>query len=359
MSTPTSPQDARRARLAAVAREAAREFDGKTERSLESLAITGGAVSFIAVAALAILVFQLDDAPISGPGSIGQYAAITGAVVAMVSFAAGRFIVVRRQRDRFRGFDYLDVFALAVAHGVIALLTWTLLSVILEDSFIGAQVFAVPLLVLSGAAAAVTGYLAFYSATHMDLMLLAVVLAVFLAEGIIASMLTASDPLWWQDHLSSLGVTGDFSALAFNLTLIVAGLIVTTLARYVTLAIPTPHPNGRRNMRVCLILVGVLLALVGVFHVDRFFWIHTFAASGMAIAFGVAAIGIRWWIPDMPKTFLALGWWFFAVILLLAVYFAFGIYTLTAVELVAGVLVFTWIIMLIRNAAALQADTRR
>ncbi|GAA1466695.1 hypothetical protein [Microbacterium thalassium] len=354
MSTSTSPQEGRRARLAAVVRE----FDGRTERSLESLAITGGVVSFIAVASLALLVFRLDAAPISGPGSIGQFAAISGAVVAMVSFVVGRFVVVRRHGERMRLPDYLDTLALAVAHGVIALLTWTLLSVILEESFIGAEVFALPLLVLAGAAAAVTGYLAFYSATHMDLMLLAVLLAVFLAEGIVASMLTASDPLWWQDHLSSLGVTGDISALAFNLTLIVAGLIVTTLARYVTIDIPTPHPTGLRNMRVSLILVGILLALVGVFHVDRFFWIHTFAASGMAIAFGVAAIGIRWWIPDMPKTFMALGWWFFAVILLLAVYYAFGIYTLTAVELVAGVLVFTWIILLIRNAAALQADTQ-
>ena len=33
-----------------------------------------------------------------------------------------------------------------------------------------------------------------------------------------------------------------------------------------------------------------------------------------------------------------------------------GYYTLTAVELVAGVLVFAWIILFIRNAAALQQD---
>jgi len=79
--------------------------------------------------------------------------------------------------------DYLDVAALAFAHGIIALLSWTLLAVILEDAFIGAEVFALPLLALSGTAAAMTAYIVFYSATHMDLPLLAVVLAVFLAEG--------------------------------------------------------------------------------------------------------------------------------------------------------------------------------
>jgi hypothetical protein len=44
------------------------------------------------------------------------------------------------------------------------------------------------------------------------------------------------------------------------------------------------------------------------------------------------------------------------VILVLAVLFATGYYTLTAVELVAGTAVFTWIILFIRNADALRRD---
>jgi hypothetical protein len=43
----------------------------------------------------------------------------------------------------------------------------------------------------------------------------------------------------------------------------------------------------------------------------------------------------------------------------LAVLFFVGYYTLTAVELVAGLLVFTWIILFIRNADALQQDSGR
>ncbi len=355
----TTPPDAprgRRDRFAAAARETAREFDGSTARSLESLALSAGVVSFVVVAALAVPVFRLQSAPISGPGSLGQYAALASAVVALVAFGAGLVIKRGRQAKTIGVLDALDVLALAIAHAVIAFLTWTLASVILEQSFIGAQVYPVAVLALAGAAAAVTAYFAFSSAIHLDLMLLAVVLAVFLAEGIIASMLTATDPQWWRKHLSSLGASEGFSAVAFNLTLIVAGFIVTTLARYVTLDIPTPVATGLRNLRLSLVLVGVMLACVGVFHVDAFFWIHTLSASGMAIAFGVAALRIRRWVPGMPRTFWLLGAGFFAVILLLAVFYAVGFYTLTAVELVAGVLVFTWIILLIRNAAALQAD---
>lgn len=59
----------------------------------------------------------------------------------------------------------------------------------------------------------------------------------------------------------------------------------------------------------------------------------------------------------MSRAFLALGFVFIGVILVLAVFFAVGYYTLTAVELVAGILVFSWIILFIRNASALQIDT--
>ncbi len=216
-----------------------------------------------------------------------------------------------------------------------------------------------PVIILAGAVAAMTAYIVFYSATHMDLPLLAVVLAVFLAEGVLASMLTASDPHWWKDNLSALGMNDDLSSKTFNLTLIVAGILVTTLARYATAGIPTPTPKGAARVRLCLIVVGIFLALVGVFPVDQFFAIHTGVASGMVVAFAVLVFRLHRWIPGMPRSFVLLGYLFVAVIAVLAVFFAVGYYTLTAVELVAGILVFAWIILFIRNAAALQADTGR
>ncbi|WP_353808254.1 hypothetical protein [Agromyces sp. SYSU T00194] len=330
---------------------------GSRGRRLESLALTAGILSFWVVGAVAIPVFGLGDAPISGPGSIGEYAAISCGVVAMLAFAAGRLIVAARTDGlRMRVLDALDIVAVAIAHGAIALLTWTLASVLLSDAFIGAPVFAVPLLVIAGAAGALTGYVAFSSAVIMDLNLLAIVLAVFLVEGMLASMLTASDPYWWQEHLSALGMTDSVSARAFNLTLIVAGFLVTTLVRRVTLDLPSQLPHGRRNVRTCLVLVGVLLACVGIIPVDVSFWLHTAAASGMAVSFFVLVVALRRWVPGLSRTFLVIGWTFMAVIVLLAVYYGLGLYTLTAVELVAGILVFTWIILFIRSVETLGHD---
>lgn len=335
---------------------AAAAIDPSSERGVESLALGVGSVAFILVALVALPVFAFQPAPISGPGSVGQYSAIAGAVAAILAFIAGRY-VVHDVSTRLRVVEMVDVGALALAHGIIALLTWTLLADTLERSFIGAEVFALPTVILAGAVAAVSGYVAFLSSTHMDLSLLALVLAVFLVEGVIASMLTSADPQWWQMNLSALGMTDDLSAFAFNLTLIIAGALVTILARFATTGIPTPHRNGARNVRICLIVVGVFLACVGIFHVDDHFWIHNSVATGMVLAFAVAAIRLPVWIPGLSRAFVALGWLFIAVIAVLGVFFAVGYYTLTAVELVAGILIFSWIILLLRNVAALHADT--
>ena len=104
--------------------------------------------------------------------------------------------------------------------------------------------------------------------------------------------------------------------------------------------------------------MAVFLGLVGVFPVDDFFALHTGVASGMVAAYGVLVIGLPRWITGMPRAFVVLGWLFLAVTLVLAVFFFTGYYTLTAVELVAGILVFTWIVLFIRNAAALEQDAR-
>ncbi|MEV8267746.1 hypothetical protein [Microbacterium sp. NPDC076911] len=330
------------------------------ERSLETLALGVGAIAFVVVGLLALIVFQLQEAPIAGPGSVGQFAAVASAVAAFLAFIAGRYVVHDRAAGHsMSALDVLDIVALAFAHAVIALLSMTLLAVILEEGFIDAKVFALFVVIISGAAASGTAYFTFFSSTHMDLQLLAIMLAVFLVEGVLAAMLTASDPHWWMDNLSALGMTDDLSSLTFNLTLIVAGFILTTLARYATRSIPTPNVRGLRNVRMTLVIVGIFLALVGVFTVDEFFGIHTAVASGMVFAFATLVFRLHRWIPGLPQAFIMLGYVFVGVILLLAIYFAIGYYTLTAVELVAGILVFTWVVLFIRNAAALQQDAQR
>jgi hypothetical membrane protein len=195
----------------------------------------------------------------------------------------------------------------------------------------------------------------FLSSVRMTPMLLSLVLAVFLVVGVITAMLSSTDPLWWQKNLSALGITNDVSSLAFNLTLIVAGAIVTIVARYATAGLPAATPKerrGRDTVRYGLVVIGILLACVGIFPVDEFFALHNTVATGMAVVYAVLVIGLPRFLPSMPRVFVYLGWVYVGVIVVLGVFFAIGYYNLTAVELVAGVLIFSWIILFLRNTGS-------
>jgi len=337
--------------------------------SLESIALLLGAAFFVVGWAFSFIAFWGRELAISGPGSLGQYVGIGGAVTALIAFVLGRVLVARHRhpavlRDASPGLDvpgarlhWFDVASLAVAHAVIALLGWVGLADVLEQSFIGAVVFPLAGAILAGVAFALTAYVTLLSSVHLTPMLLSLVLATFLVVGALAAMLSASDPQWWKENLSALGMTDEASALAFNLTLIIAGAMVTIIARYATASLPTTtreERRGRSLLRAGLLLIGVFLACVGIFPVDEFFLVHNTVATGMAVIFAAIVIGLRWLVPTMPHVFVLLGYVFVGVITLLGIFFAIGYYNLTAVELVAGVLIFSWIIVFLRNAGAMR-----
>jgi hypothetical membrane protein len=216
-------------------------------------------------------------------------------------------------------------------------------------------------MLLSGSAAAVSAYFSYLSAAGMNTMRLSGVLLVFLVVGALTSMLTSSDPEWWKMNLSALGMTDDLSAMTFNLTLVVAGVIVTTIARYATasmMRVGEPIPRGVEVVRWGLAFIGVCLASVGIFPVDRFFAVHNTVATGMVVTFAVLVIGLPKFLPQMPGPFVSLGYAFIVVIVTVAVFFATGYYNLTAVELVAAVLIFSWIIVFLRTVSAGSSDAK-
>jgi hypothetical membrane protein len=270
--------------------------------------------------------------------------------------------MLRRSRARTapgyrQRLHWFDVAALALALGVIALLGWTGLASLLSESFVGALVYDIPAAVLGGVAMAIAAYMSYLSAVNLTPMLLSLVLALFLAVGALASMLSATDPLWWKKNLSTLGISDDISALAFNITLIIAGVMVTTIAHYATAFLPAESPGERRGrnlVRFGLILIGILLACVGIFPVDEYLSVHNLSATGMAIVYVAMVLSLPALLPTMPKVFVMLGYVYVGVIVVLAGFFISGYYNLTAVELVVAVLVFSWVIVFLRNTGAIE-----
>lgn len=324
----------------------------------ESRAIVIAAFVFGVTAVVGGLVFRGRELPIDGSGSLGEFTALAGALSAATCFAISMFLP--RRRPRSSGYRWFDIVALSLAHGAIALLGWIGAATIMDHSFVGATVFPSPASVLAAAGAGLSAYLAYLSAANMSPGQLSSVLAVFLVVGVVAAMLSASDPDWWQMNLSALGLTHDVSSLTFNLTLIISGVIVTTIARVGTAALPATTDGERRRrstVRVLFVLIGLFLACVGLFPVDRFFLLHNTVATGMAVVYAALAIGLPWLLPRIPRVFMILGFVYVGAIIALAVLFFVGTYNLTAVELVAAILIFSWIILFLRCVDALAPTT--
>jgi uncharacterized membrane protein YfhO len=131
--------------------------------------------------------------------------------------------------------------------------------------------------------------------------------------------------------------------------------MVTTIAHYATSFLPDATPGevrGRRFVRYALALIGILLACVGIFPVDDFMTMHNISAVGMIIVFVTITVTLRKMLPSMPRVFVLLGYVFVGVIVVMAAFFISGYYNLTAVELVVAVLVFSWVILFLRNTGA-------
>lgn len=343
----------------------------RSREAIETLALLLGAVAFTVGLPVFLLVFWGRQLAISGPSSVGWYASIGSAIVAGVAFVLGRVAVRPKNvgdgdpRDGFvassERLRWYDLIAIALAYASIALLSWSGLADLLELSFVDAPVYALPGAILVSVAFALTAYLAFLGSAALTPMSLSLALAIFLVLGALTAMLTFNDPHWWRDNLSALGMESNTSAPAFNFTIFVSGVIVTTVGRYATDGLPVDEPGRRRNRRIvrgALVLIGILLVCVALFPVDRFLPIHNTVATGMAVVFAGLVIALPWLLPTLPKTFFALGYIYVAVVVLLAVFFATGYYNLTAVELVAGILVFSWIIVFLRVASAAADGSR-
>lgn len=329
----------------------------------ESIALAIASAGFVLAGVVGAFVFWGRDVAIAGRGSLGEFTAIAAGIAAGVAFALSRPLsrrIGRGDAARDERYRWFDLIALSVGHAAIALLAWTGIAAVLQRSFQDATLYPSPATVLAGAAVALTAWAAYLSGTGLSPRQLSVVLAIFLVAGMLTAMLSAEDPYWWQMNLSALGISHDISALAFNLTLIVSGVLVTTIARVGTASLPAETSSQRRRrlaVRILFVLLGVLLACVGVFPVDRFFLLHNTVATGMAVAFGALVIGLPWLAPALPKAFITLGFVYVGGIVVLAVLFFLGEYNLTAVELVASVLIFSWIILFLRNVEVLSART--
>ena len=339
--------------------------------AVETEAVVGGAVAAAASGLVAAVAMSGQVWPLWGGWSVGAAAAIavvvTGLVLGAIGYWRSRDLPGQEWRRGLRPWKFsLDVATVSSVHAIIGGILAVVTFAMLQRSFEGLVVDGLTATGATAASAGLAGYWIFLSVSSITTNRLATLLVFFMASATLGSMATAQDPQWWEYHFSQLGTAGDFSSGLFNLALIVAGAFVTTFALYVDRDLTTLVRQGvlvnawaPRFVSVVFIVMGVMLAGVGLFPLTVSVALHNSCAIGMSLSFLVLLISSPWTLKGMPARF----FWFCggagALVVGGALLFEpIGYYNLTAFELLAFATIFGWISVFIRfeNALAEPVD---
>ncbi|GAA1762234.1 DUF998 domain-containing protein [Agromyces humatus] len=335
---------------------------------VETEAIVAGLAAAVLFGLVAAVLFAGQVTPLWGGLSVGAVAAlgalVGGTAAGYTGYWRSRYRPGQEWRLHIASWKFLvDSTTVALVHAIIAAILATAVFVLLQRSFEGLVLdvysSAIAVAVSAGAAA----YLIYQSVSEISTRKMSSMLVAFMAISVLTSIATAQDPAWWEYHFSQLGTAGDFSSSLFNLALIVAGFFVTTFALYLDRDLTAlvergvlEHPTAPRTISVTFVVMGLMLAGVGVFPLHVSMPLHNLCASGMAIAFSVMVLGSPHILAGLPRRFFIFCIGTFAV--LIGAFLLFepvGYYNLTAFELIAFSIIFGWISVFIRFVNALAA----
>jgi hypothetical protein len=333
----------------------------------ESLAIWVAIASGLAGAAVGILLFQ-DRRPLSGDGSVGMIAAITAGgcagVACLVGLARSTRTTHQWMTQRRWGWFLADAVGLLVVHAAIAVMACLALFRLFQEAFTGLTVDRVAATVMMTVISATAGYLGFNSSARISTRSLSSLLAVFMASGMIVSMLLAENPFWWHAFFSELGTgqAGILSFWTFNTTLTVSGLVLTTLASFITqdlYAWGRAHESaGGRRARIAvlrwgLVVIGLCMIGAGVVPINLSDPVHSTFIRILGVVFILMLATIQLWLPGFPAAVYVASYLMVALgVVATLLWLPLRYYNLTGFELAMAGIVYAWLVVFIRNLDA-------
>lgn len=209
--------------------------------------------------------------------------------------------------------------------------------------------------------ATVINYLMIYFAATISSTMIITLLVSVILGGLLFSMLTNADHLWWQHNFSFLGTQEAVNSWQFNITLMISALLMIALIDYLFVALQKSMPKSKKLiiLRILLTVTAITLGAVGFFPNDggRLHIIHTEAASWLVYLVIILIFSVRWLLPNVTREFLFISYGIGATLFICNLLFANVHYlSLTAFELIAFILAFSWIILLLQH---LQKLTER
>ncbi|MFE4195579.1 DUF998 domain-containing protein [Paenarthrobacter sp. NPDC056912] len=337
----------------------------------ESEALVAASAAAVVAGLAALLIFIGRNPPLWGGVSIGLVSTVSVLVLGLASGYTGywrsRNLPGQQWRAQLPSWKFIvDASTVALVHALIAAIAAIATFVLLQRSFQGLTLDAFAATVAMAVSSALAVYWIYLSVSDIRTHKLSALLVLFMATSMVASMATAQDPQWWEYHFSQLGTLGGASSSLFNLSLMVAGVFITTFALYLNRDLRSLIERGvlvnQWSAGLCsgaFVAMGLLLAGVGAVPVDVSFLLHTLCASGMALIFIGLLVASPLVLRGLPRRFFWLcGGFLAALIVSLVLYFPVGYFNLTAFELVAFVIIYGWIAVFIRLLDALATPTQ-
>lgn len=337
---------------------------------LETRAIAYAGVAAVLAAALMYIATRIETQALSSLSTYGFVTAIGVALFAFIVFIMG-YDYSKSGRiptnTLFLKFKrVLTVFALAFAHAAITFLLVVVMTTIATQSISDIELAPVLMISITAALAAVVTYVVYIQSTRMGIDSLAGLMTVFIISGSLASMATAGDTHWWQHHLSALGSGNTFSSYAFNLTMIISGVIVATLADMIVdvfasiKEVSQKESHIRANIiRIAFVVAGIAMIGVGLIPFSENRLIHDVCANTVVLSLGTMVVLLPWLAPIMSRTFILFSYLMLAIVIGMYVMRAtYGISILT-LELVGAAALFTWMILFVRQILAIYHDSAR
>lgn len=347
----------------------------KSAAGVESRAIWV-AISFAALAILVgVIAFSNKLTPLSADYSVGTIAGWTAGIAAGASALIGLILATEARRGdlgwmrrRFWGWWLIDFTGFVITHGAIATLAVLSTFRLFQQAFQGLVVDAIAATLMLCLVTAVAAYFGFSSASRASTTSISTLLALFMAAGVLASMLLAENPYWWHMFFSELGTgqAGILSFWTFNTTLTVSGLMLTTLANFITQDLyawkAERRRQGKRRGYVRVLKGGMIvmgLCMVGMswvtIHVSD--PIHTGFVQILAVTFVVLLVSVPIWLPGAPAAMYVISYLILGLAIgAFALWYPISYYNLTALELAFAGIIFAWLVVLIRTLNAMISD---
>lgn len=335
----------------------------------ENLALSFALPAGIATAIIWWVLFHSTHATIGLTGwpSIGSAALIDAGIIAFIGFILGylrgqQALQPEERLQLSKPKFVFDCLTLAIAYTIIAIVLTAVAIFAIGEAFKGVTMPTVSASMVVGIFAALTVYGILTTSVHLQSGDIVNALTLFIAGGVFTSMATAQNPYWWQINFSSLGTTGTVSAYAFNVTLVLSGLLLLCLTDHLLNDLHVIIRGKKRAtaaktqiIKLLFIFISLCLAGVGLFPWDIHPLLHTSSAYLLVVGFATMIIGLRWLLPNLSKSFFANSYTILAVL-----FISFGLwqplhyFNQTAFELIAFSLTFIWLVLFLRTITLMR-----